>query len=43
MKELVKQDEEFKEIYLATKQSILMTSLSIIAVSAVLITFIVFF
>jgi hypothetical protein len=42
MKELVEQDEDFKELYLATKESILKISLSIIAVSALLITFIMF-
>lgn len=42
MKKLVEQDEEFKEVYLATKASILTLSLTIVAVSALLITFIIF-
>lgn len=37
IKELAKEDEDFKKEYLATKESILTISLTIIAVAAVLI------
>jgi len=42
IKELAKEDEDFKKMYLATKESILTLSLGIIAVSALLIIFIIF-
>jgi hypothetical protein len=40
IKELAKEDEDFKQEYLATKESILTISLIIIAVAALLIIFI---
>ena len=41
MKELINQDENFKEEYLATKESILIISMTILAFSAVLIALLI--
>lgn len=41
MKELAKNDKNFREEYLATKESILTISLTVMAFSAVLITLLV--
>jgi len=41
IKELAKENEDFREEYLATKESILTMSLIIIAISALLIIFII--
>ena len=41
MKQLVKEDQGFKEEYLANKESILVLSMTIIAVSAIVITLII--
>lgn len=41
MKELIKQDENFKKEYLAVKESILTISLTILAVSAIMITLLI--
>lgn len=41
MKKLIEQDKNFREEYLATKESILIISLTIIAFSSLLITLII--
>ena len=43
MKELIEQDEDFKEVYRATQANLLTLSLTIVVVSALLISFIIFF
>lgn len=41
MKELAEKDKDFKEEYLAAKESILIISMTILAFSAILITLII--